>query len=438
MKYVIASILIVVLCFSIWRYWRYSTDYVGVDYYQLWMVGQYVKGTPSERVNFYRDEERIGSYFYSDFRTKLRRKYGDYILFVEPDRLPYLIEKDERKVFNVSEIRRSPRFYSTPFLFYFISRFSLDNYSNSFKLFSSVSLILFICGCFLLFRLLRFRPVLSAALSAAILLFYFPLARSQQSGNVNELSFFFFILYLYLTNRSDKGLQGFLAGASLAVSIAIKPLTVLVGIYELVMATRRKLSPPHLFLGILCAAFAIYIMTCLHYGFFIWTAWWQKIPSVLRDSLYYTRPMQIENYSILMTLKSVFHSKLITALFGYSLIPIGMLSIIYSIKKLRTAFHTDRIFATCILLIIALLIYKVVWPHYFVFLIIVFAAAVRNISALDTRLKKGICGASLGILFLVMTGFFRVGFGYYIFSFTPLLLGLLYIYTTYWTMSFYR
>lgn len=423
MKRITILILIALLCFSIWRYWQHSTNYVGVDYYQLWMVGRYFKDTHGEKINFYRNEQKIGSHFYHSFRMGLRKKYGDYILLDDVNRIPFLIDKEERKLFNVSGIRRSPKFYSSPFLFYFISLFCLDDYSNSFKLFSSISLLCFIFGSILLFRLLRFDFRLSLLLLVAVLWLYFPLIRSQQSGNVNELAFLPFMLYLYLSCRSNRGICSFLAGFFLVISVGIKPLTILVCIYESIMSLKGKLKSANLFLGMICAALAIYIITSSYYGFSIWAEWWRKIPELATDSLYYTQPMKVENYSFLMALDFARYIAILA--------PVGLLFAIYFIKKLRIEFLNDRFFAAPLLIIVALLIDKLVWAHYFIFLVIVFAAILKNILKMDMKLQKAICAAVLVVLFLVMGGFFRAGLGYYLFSFTPLLLGLLYIYTAY-------
>jgi len=431
MKKVTISILFLLLCISIWRFWQYSTDYAGVDYYQYWIVGEYFKQDQVEERNFYTNEAGLGDYSRYAFLAKLRRKYGDHVLDGTPRTLSIFLDKKDRKLLHVIRIRSAPRFASTPFLYYFIGLFSLDDYSDSFKLFSSISLLFFIGGCVFLFKSLKFSFRLSMLLLAAILLFYFPLIRSQQSGNVNELAFLPFVLYLFLSRSPEKGFRMGMAGVCMAVSVAIKPLAILVCIYEFMRLLKNRFKAAHLFLGMACTGFIIYLITSTYYGFSIWPGWIERMSLIAGDNLYFNQPVKVENYSFITALRLGSGPLSVPALFLYILIPLASFSLIYFIKRLRAEFLENRLFASSMLIIVFLLMDKLIWGHYFVFLVAGLLATLKNILELDERFKKMICLAAISILFLIMSGLYRVGPGYYLFSFVPLFLAFLYGYTAY-------
>lgn len=344
----ILSVLLAVLCLA--SAWGYGHRNPGLDFYQFWAVGQ--KVIAERNINIYSDDARrsIGEEFFQRSRDNKSSRFTEVAVY-----------------------RRTLETYSTPFLYSLFGIAGLKDYDYTYTLYELFCMICMVFAVLVIGRLLKFPLAVSLLFLSYFVSYFEPYLSEMRVANVNQIQLALLALFLWIQSRPEWKASDFFGGIVLGFIVMFKPNLVFVplvlSIFWLINGESKKLILEYA--GILFSIVSIIIFTGIFFGSAqCWVDWLKAVISIKENVI----TVNGGNYSLSMIIFDNFRVDIsrylaavligVTALFIW--IGRGNVS---SDKGVNLNKGIDEILFTGIGCLIYLLSSRLVWLHYYIFII---------------------------------------------------------------------
>jgi hypothetical protein len=273
-----ALVLVFLAVLGLYRGWIYTQRAVGIDYYVAWTVADAIRNDGD-----YRIYDRQG-------QNRLARQYRSNALAENP--------KSRRATAAKWPF---PGATASPFLYSTVAMLSTSDYENSYRIWSTLSLVSFGAAILLLCHLLGFSMTASLAIFVPCLFWMDAFHSDMRVANINSIQLGLLALAYFLLSRDSKTVYLLSAGALIAMIAVLKPnlapvSLLLLGAW-LIRGQGRKflLGLAGMAAG---ALFALGVSSLFFGDMGIWFEWLDRLFRLTRVNM----PASAGNYDILRSL----------------------------------------------------------------------------------------------------------------------------------------
>lgn len=265
--------LFILACSTLFAYntaWNGALSASGIDFYQFWVVGLGLREAGATRI-------------YSD---DVRATLGPKVLS---------LAEDGARVRVAAATRRHLETYSTPFLYGLFALGASSHYERDYLLFQEVSMAAFLLGLLGLFRLLGYGLLAPPVVLILVLEWYEPLISDVAVANVSRLQVAALALLVAVLLRAAPGRRALGAGLLLGAATLFKPnLATVPLVLALGWVVRRRWKDlGRSALGFAVSASAAVTLGAAAFGSFAcWRDWFRAV-ALLPDSIV---PVKLGNY----------------------------------------------------------------------------------------------------------------------------------------------